>query len=245
MPVVTPRFIPACTDAALEGLGQLAAECGCQIQTHAAESDWAQAYVRKRHGMSDAASLDRFGLLRAHTVLAHGNFLSMSDFDRIVERQAAVAHCPLSNAYFAGAVFPLRTALEKGVMVGLGTDISGGPASSLLDTARLAVAASRMLRSGVDPRLPAEQRGTGEPAIDMIDAFHLATAGGADALGLPVGRFEAGCRFDALLIDLAADEGTIRLWDSDIGDKDFLQAILYTASQTNIAAVFVDGAART
>jgi guanine deaminase len=33
-PVVTPRFIPACTDAALEGLGDLARECGCHVQTH-------------------------------------------------------------------------------------------------------------------------------------------------------------------------------------------------------------------
>jgi guanine deaminase len=62
-PVVTPRFIPACTDATLEGLGDLARECGCHVQTHCSESDWEHDYVLARHGMSDTESLDRFGLL--------------------------------------------------------------------------------------------------------------------------------------------------------------------------------------
>ena len=39
-PVITPRFIPACTDDALTGLGRLAAETGVRVQTHCSESDW-------------------------------------------------------------------------------------------------------------------------------------------------------------------------------------------------------------
>ncbi|NBU96572.1 MAG: guanine deaminase, partial [Actinobacteria bacterium] len=39
-PIITPRFIPACSDAALVGLGELAADTGVTVQTHAAESDW-------------------------------------------------------------------------------------------------------------------------------------------------------------------------------------------------------------
>jgi len=38
-PVITPRFVPACTDALLEGLGALAEETGCHVQTHCSESD--------------------------------------------------------------------------------------------------------------------------------------------------------------------------------------------------------------
>ena len=105
--------------------------------------------------MSDAESLDRFGLLTRRTVLAHGNFVSDCDMDRIGERGAGVAHCPLSNVYFSDAVFPLRAALDKGVRVGLGTDISGGPSASMFDSCRMAVAASRMLESGVDAALAA------------------------------------------------------------------------------------------
>ena len=69
-PVVTPRFIPACTDAALAGLGALAQETGCRVQSHVSESDWQHGAVLARHGISDAASLARFGLLTPGTVLA-------------------------------------------------------------------------------------------------------------------------------------------------------------------------------
>ena len=242
MPVVTPRFIPACTDAALEELGALARECGCHVQTHCSESDWEHGYVLSRHGMTDAASLDRFGLLAQGSVLAHSNFLTRDDMDLLAARQAAVAHCPVSNAYFAGAVFPLRSALEKGVRVGLGTDISGGPISSIFDAVRATVMVSRMLASGVDPALPARERSAlPDAAIDFREAFYLATAGGGEALGLPVGRFAPGFHFDAIAIDPSAEKGTIRLWDNDADDDNLLQTILYTASKPNIAGVWVGG----
>ncbi|WP_176085703.1 guanine deaminase [Martelella sp. HB161492] len=242
LPVVTPRFVPACSDAALEGLGKLAAECDCHVQTHCSESDWEHGYVLERHGVSDTESLDRFGLLTRKTMLAHSNLMSPADMDRVKARGAAVAHCPLSNAYFAGAVFPLRRALEKGVHVGLGTDISGGPSAFMLENARAAVMASRMLETGVDPDVSPEKRASGAPArIDFRHAFHIATAGGAEALDLPVGRFEPGCHFDAVVVDTRARQGTIRLFDGLDVAEGILQKIVYTAGRANIARVFVDG----
>ncbi len=242
LPVVTPRFIPACTDAALQGLGDLARECGCRVQTHVSESDWEHGHVLARHGMTDAASLDRFGLLTDGGVVAHANFLTPDDMDLLAARGTAVAHCPVSNAYFAGAVFPLNAALEKGVRVGLGTDISGGPIATILDALRGSIIASRMLESGVDPDLPPENRSRhAGTRIDFRDAFHLATAGGGAALGLQVGRFEPGCHFDAVAVDCEATEGGIRLWGGEAGD-DLLQTILYTATRANLARVWVGGA---
>ncbi len=75
LPVVTPRFIPSCTDATAEGLGAIARECGCHVQTHCSESDWAHGYALRAHGATDAEMLDRFGLLGRRSVLAHANFL--------------------------------------------------------------------------------------------------------------------------------------------------------------------------
>jgi guanine deaminase len=235
LPAVTPRFIPACTDALLEGLGRLARECGCHVQTHVAESDWEEGAVRARTGRSDAASLDAFGLVGARTVLAHGVFLSRDDMALLARRGAGVAHCPLSNAYFAGAVFPLRRALDRGVKVGLGTDVSGGPALSMLESCRAAVLASRLLESGVDPDLPPDARSAHRGArIDILDAFHLATAGGADVLGLPVGRLARGCHFDAILVEAGA-----AALDDD--PRAALQRLLHTAGERDIAEVYVAG----
>ena len=240
LPVITPRFIPSCTDAALSGLGALAKETDCHVQTHCSESDWEHAHVLERHGVTDAESLDGFGLLGRRTILAHGNLLSDDDMDRVKRRGAGVAHCPLSNVYFSDSVFPLRRALEKGLHVGLGTDISGGHSASLLDTARMTIAASRMLETGVDPALGAAVRGRPNSRIDVATAFHLATAGGGHALDLPIGRFDLGCHFDALLIDCAAPAGAIRLF-GEVAPLDLLAKILLNASGANIAAVWVGG----
>ncbi|MDC0744819.1 guanine deaminase [Polyangium mundeleinium] len=240
-PVVTPRFVPSCTDAMLEGLGVIAKETGCHVQTHCSESDWEHGYVLARHGVTDAECLDRFGLLTRRSILAHANLITASDMARIAARGAGIAHCPLSNAYFSNAVFPLRAALAKGVRVGLGTDISGGPSASMLDACRWAVAASRMLESGVDPALPPETRGRPSSRIDIRDAFHLATAAGADALDLPVGRFAPGYHFDAVRVDTVAPNGTIRLFDELDAPEDVLAKIVYTASRANLAEVWVAG----
>jgi guanine deaminase len=70
LPVVTPRFIPACTDPLLERLGEMAGACGCHVQTHCSESDWEHGAVLSRYGRSDAVSLDAFGLLTRQTVTA-------------------------------------------------------------------------------------------------------------------------------------------------------------------------------
>lgn len=237
---VTPRFLPSCTDALLDELGGIARESGCHVQTHCSESDWQHGYAWTRFGCSDGAALDGFGLLTRRTVLAHAPHLSDDDAALVHVRGAGIAHCPLSNAYFADAAFPLRAALAKGIRVGLGTDIAGGPGLSLFESMRGAVLTSRMLESGTDPAVPGEQRGRPGSRIDMKTAFHLATAGAGDVLDMPIGRFLPGHHFDAVAVDCTAEAGTIRLW-GDEGVEDRLDVILHSASRANIAAVWVGG----
>lgn len=241
-PVVTPRFIPSCTDEALSGLGAIARECGCHVQTHCSESDWEYGYVIERKGKTDTEALKDFGLLNRHTVLAHSNFITDKDMDLIGDAGAGVAHCPLSNVYFSNAVFPLRRALGKSLRVGLGTDISGGPSASMFDSCRQAIASSRVLEDGVDAATAAGKRGAAGSRIDFREAFHLATAGGADVLELPIGRFEAGYMFDAILVDAEAASAPIRIDDELDTLDEQLQKIINGATRANIAATWVSGA---
>jgi guanine deaminase len=239
-PVITPRFVPACTDALLEGLGALAEETGCHVQTHCSESDWEHGHVLARCGETDTAVLDRMGLLRRGTVLAHGNFIEPADAARIRARGAGVAHCPLSNIYFAGAVFPLAEMLGQGLHVGLGSDIAGGPSASLFEAARQAVACSRLLESGTDSRKPASERGRPGARIDFRSAFRLATAGGGEALGLPIGLFRPGYAFDAVLIQSSLPDGNLRFTASDNAET-VLERIVLGAGRGDIARVWVSG----
>ena len=236
-PVITPRFIPACTDELLAELGALAAESGHLVQTHCSENDWEHEYVLERHQMSDTESLERFGLLRANSVLAHGCLLGDSDMDRIAAVGAGVAHCPLSNIYFGGAVFPLRRAMARSVLVGLGTDIAGGPSSSLISQAARAIDVSRHLENGVDQRVDADARGVSDSGINATTAFYLATLGGAEVLGAPVGLIEPGRKFDAVAITLD------RIDNVPGGDQSVRQfeKLVRLAGRGDVTAVWVAG----
>ena len=243
LPVITPRFIPSCTDETLQQLGMLAAECDCHVQTHCSESDWAHGYALDRYGVTDAEALDGFGLLTRHTVLAHSNFLTDADMDRLVTRGSAVAHCALSNVYFANSIFPLRHALDKHVHVGLGTDISGGPSASMFEACRTTVQSSRILQDGADPSLPAAERGRPNSRIDLVTAFHLATAGGGEALDLPIGVLAPGYKFDVVAIDANVADGGIRLFDLAAPAAIF-EKLIYGATRANITGVWIDGFSR-
>lgn len=240
-PIVTPRFIPACTDALLEGLGDLAHRCGCHVQTHCSESDWAHRFVIERLGKTDARALADFGLMSRRTVLAHGVFIGEDDAATLRDAGSGIAHCPLSNFYFANAVLPARRLVEGGVHVGLGTDISGGPSASIFDACRTAVAASIALDEGTDPARAAASRGRPASRIDFRDAFHLATVGGGEVLDLKVGRFAPGYQFDAIAVDTAAPGGGVHVFEDADDLEDVFQKIVYGATPANIAAVWVAG----
>ena len=237
-PVITPRFIPTCSDQLLRRLGALAQETGCHVQTHCSESDWEHGFVLDRCGITDTAALAGFGLLSRRTILAHGNFVTDEDIALIAQHGAAIAHCPLSNVYFSDAVFPLQRILLKGAHVGLGTDIAGGCSPSILDNVRYAVMASRMLESGVDAALPRHERRRAGSRIDALTAFWLATAGGGIALDLSVGVFREGFQFDAILIDAGVPNSNLRLAGTDTPEE-ILQKIIYHAGRANIREVWV------
>jgi guanine deaminase len=116
-------------------------------------------------------------------------------------RGTAVAHCPLSNAYFSAKPFPLREALQLSVAVGLGTDIAGGYSVDIMDAMRQAIITSRM-REGAKMMARTEGLQEGLPeqslSIDWKESLYIATRGGAQALDLPPGSglFQIGAPFD-------------------------------------------------
>ncbi len=242
-PMVTPRFIPSCSHDALVGLGQMAEQMRCRVQTHCSEGDWEHQFVLERYGKSDTAALSELGLLQRGSVLAHCNFVSQADMEIMKGSFTGIAHCPISNAYFANSVFPLRRALDVGVSVGIGTDISGGPTPSIFENARFAIAASRMLEDGVDPEIVPARRGSPDSRIDFREALWIATAGGAEVLDIPVGKFEKGRQFDAVLVDHHRATDRASFSNSSTTGEDFLQELIYNVSQSDIRRVWVSGRA--
>ncbi|WP_339158622.1 guanine deaminase [Paenibacillus sp. FSL W8-0186] len=240
-PVVTPRFIPSCTDEALKGLGELAAKYDAYVQSHCSESDWAHGYVQDRFQKNDAFALNDFGLLRDKSVMAHCNFLDDHDADLFAETGTAIAHCPISNAYFANSVIPIAHLHSKNVEIGLGSDISGGFSPSLYDNIRQAVISSRMLEDGVNTSLPASERGVPGSRITIHEAFYLATAGGGESLSLPIGRIEENNAWDVQVIDTKLPSAKLPIFNEDENLDDVFQKIMYLVRPEHIREVWVQG----
>ncbi len=240
--VITPRFIPSCTEEALSGLGRIAQSSGAYVQSHCSESQWEHGVSLARFGKSDTQALYDFGLLREKSVMAHCTFLSEADGELFARSGAAVAHCPISNSYFANSVCPVRRLRAQGVRMGLATDISGGFSPSTYENIRHAVMVSRMMEDGVDARVKPQTRGAGEPSrITSVEALWLATAGGAEALRLSTGTFEVGKAFDMQLIDTRAPGSDITGFGVFTSPRDVLDRILFISTAQNIAQTWVQG----
>lgn len=221
-PVLTPRFVPTCSDELLDGLGRMSAELHVKVQSHMAEAKDQVEWVRALRGMEDVDVFYKVVLISYHhrlsseltiifqnnlltprTIQAHCTFLSAAELSLVAERGTAIAHCPLSNAYFSAQSFALREALDRGAKVGLGTDIAGGYSADIMNAMRQAVSVSRM-REGErvmrvsKPQNEHQAEENIEPRkrpIDWKEALFLATRGGALCLGLP-GMFRVGAPFD-------------------------------------------------
>lgn len=241
-PVIIPRFVPSCTDSALDGLGKLAEAYDVHVTSHCSESDWEHGYVKERFGKNDAQVLNEFGLLREKSVMAHCNFLSEADACTFKEKGSAIAHCPISNAYFANSVIPIKHFHDLGVEVGLGTDLSGGYDPSIYSAIRQTVISSRMLEDGVDTeKAPEDRGGRSNSRVTAKEAFYFATAGGGESLSLPIGRLAENYAFDAQIIDTTIPQASMPIFDENEPLEDIFQKLLYLTKRENIISVWVQG----
>ncbi|KAK3994852.1 Metallo-dependent hydrolase [Cladorrhinum sp. PSN332] len=201
-PVITPRFAPACSFPLLKSLGDLARETELPVQTHISENKNEIELVKELFPPSQTGAKDdsyagvyeAAGLLNDKMILAHAVHLTESEADLIAERKAKVSHCPCSNSAITSGAAKVRWLLEKGIVTGLGTDMSGGYSPSVLEAARHAVLVSRHVAMGGDE----------EAKLSVEEVLYLATRGGAEVVGLEkaVGGFEVGREWDAQLVGL-------------------------------------------
>jgi imidazolonepropionase-like amidohydrolase len=52
--------------------------------------------------------------------------LTEPEEDLVLAQEAGISHCPNSNFSLLSGMCPVRRFLNKGIKVGLGTDVSGG-----------------------------------------------------------------------------------------------------------------------
>ena len=194
-PIITPRFVPCCTDELMEALGRIRKEYDLPVQSHLSENPEEIEFVREL--APEAAfygdAYDRFGLFGkdGRTVMAHCVYSSPEEVQRMLDNGVWIAHCPGSNMNIASGIAPVRHYLERGLRIGLGTDVAGGDSESMFRAVTDAIRASKMYWRYIDHNAK---------PLTFPEAFWLASKGGGSFFG-KVGSFEEGYAFDAVVLD--------------------------------------------
>ena len=229
-PIITPRFIPSCTDDLMFALRGLREEYDLPVQSHLSENFSEIAWIRELCPRSKhyGDAYDQFGLFGGDypCIMAHCVHSNEEEQALIKERGVFIAHSPESNINLASGVAPVNQFLDNGLRVGLATDIAGGSHESMFRAVMHAIQASklrwRLLDQDVKP-LPFER------------AFYLATMGSGAFFG-KVGSFLDGFELDAVVLD---DESLDHPQQLSVRAR--LERAIYLADERNIAAKFVAG----
>jgi cytosine/adenosine deaminase-related metal-dependent hydrolase len=221
-----PRFAVSCTDRLLREVGERAKAEGFLVHTHASENLDEIALVAQRTGRRNVRYLDDAGISGPHVVLAHVIHADADERALLAARGTTVAHCPSSNLKLGSGICPVPEYRAQGIRVTLGAD--GAPCNDRLD------AFTEMRLAALLPKVR-----LGPAALPAWDVVRIATAEGAEALGLNAGTLETGRRADFILLDPDGGFAQPMSWREDPYGP-----IVYSMDRSHVAATYVDGEAR-
>ena len=200
-PILTPRFIPCCTDKLMEELREIQMAYGIPVQSHLSESKGEIDFVKflRPNNPFYGDSYNEYDLFGKNddvntdvkTVMAHCVWSTDDEVELMRKNGVFVAHCPASNMNLTSGIAPIRKYLDLGLNIGLGSDVAGGHSDSIFRAITDAIQVSKMYF-----RLVNEDY---KPLV-FSEAFYLATKGGGSFFG-KVGSFEEGYEFDAVVMD--------------------------------------------
>ncbi|MBK5201637.1 MAG: amidohydrolase family protein [Spirochaetaceae bacterium] len=229
-PILTPRFIPSCSDDLMRGLKEIQKSYNVPFQSHLSENEkeieWVKELCPNSKNYGDA--YNQFGLFggSCKTIMAHCVSSTDEEIDLMKANGVFVAHCPESNINLSSGIAPVRKFLNKGLKVGLATDMAAGSSPNMIKSIAYAIQVSKLYWRLVDNTCP---------ALSISEAFYLATKGSGEFFN-NVGSFEKGYEFDALVID-----------DSDIAFstefsiEDRVEKFIYLGSSKHIVSKYICG----
>lgn len=229
-PIVTPRFIPSCTDELMKALADLKKKYNLPMQSHLSENreeiewvkelcPWAKCY---------GEAYEKSGIMEGKysSVMAHCVSSTEEEIKLLKEQGVFVAHCPKSNLNLMSGIAPVRTYMEKGIAVGLGSDVAGGETLSVFEEMGKAIQVSKMYWRYIDNECK---------PLTIPEVLFLATLGGGAFFG-KVGSFEKGFEFDAIIIDDSQIKTQL-----DLNLEERLERLVYASGQCTLVAKIVEG----
>lgn len=229
-PILTPRFIPTCSDGLMERLKEIQAEYGLPVHSHLSENQGEIAWVKELCPWSEfyGDAYDHFGLFGkgVKTIMAHCVWPPKEEIRRMRDNGVFVAHCPQSNTNLSSGIAPVRTFLEEGIQTGLGTDVAGGVGESVFRAMADAIQVSKLRWRLADDSLK---------PLAVEEAFYLGTMGGGAFFG-KVGSFLEGYELDAVVLN---DEALKHPQPLKLRER--LERFIYLSDERHIDAKYVSG----
>ncbi|WP_439105906.1 TRZ/ATZ family hydrolase [Congregibacter sp.] len=182
------------SESTLEKLALYAAELDMGVHMHLHETAGEVLSAVEATGERPLDTLRRIGLLGSRTQCVHMTSIGKQDIANLAETGAQVIHCPQSNMKLASGTCPLGELESAGVNVGLGSDGAASNNDLNMFNEMHSAALLAKLSSGDPTVMPAHR------------ALHMATLGGARALGLEqdIGSITPGKQADLIAVDLSA-----------------------------------------
>lgn len=229
-PILTPRFIPSCTDGLMRRLAAIQRAYELPVQSHLSENGGEASWVRELCPDSKfyGDAYDAFGLFGGGvpTIMAHCVLSSEQEIERMKVRGVYVAHCPQSNENLSSGVAPARRYLDEGIKMGLGSDVAGGCHMSILRAMADAVQVSKLRWRLSDQSLA---------PLTVPEAFWLGTVGGGSFFG-KVGSFAPGYELDAVVLDDRPHKTPLEL---SVAHR--LERAVYLAEDRDVVQKYVKG----
>lgn len=179
-----------CSREALSRVYGEAKRLGRPVHIHISETNREVSECLERHGMTPLELLQSMGLLEdTRTIAAHCVAVGSRDIDIMKNSGVYPVHNPCSNLKLGSGVAPVKTMLEAGVGVCIGTD--GNGSNNNIDMFRETFVAS-VLQKGFNRQAD---------CTDAFSVFKMATANGAEALGYNGGVLKSGAAADIMILD--------------------------------------------
>ena len=229
-PILTPRFIPSCSDELMELLHGIQKESGLPVQSHLSENQEEIAWVQRLCPWSKfyGDAYEHFGMFggACRTIMAHCVHSGEEEIQRMKANGVFIAHCPESNTNLSSGIAPVRRYLEEQIPVGLGSDVAGGSTENMFVAMRHAIQDSKLRWRLTDQTLK---------PLTLEEVFYLATKGGGSFFG-QVGSFEPGYELDAVVLDDARLEHP-----QPLSIRQRLERIVYLGDEREVLSKYAAG----
>ena len=226
-PILTPRFAPTCSFELLKELGELSNKYQVGVQTHIVESLWEKEEAKKcfdgcrcdMHIYKEAGLLNQKPFIAAHFI-----FPSDEDIELLNECGGYAVQCPDATTNVIAGIMQTGNLLDKGINLGIGSDISAG---SYLGIYRQVSSVVRL------SKIKAFYEKDVRP-VNFKEAFYMATKQ-SGALFDKVGSLEKGYYFDALVITDLNDSF------NKLKPAELVERFCYSGDVTNIKSRYMRG----